>query len=74
MKLTPKVIIDLHAACDAVRWEIEDMRQQWEDRTDKWQESDAGTSAQERIDELENCIDTIYDQIDEIGGSECIKQ
>jgi DNA phosphorothioation-dependent restriction protein DptG len=53
----------IHTALDNQKNEVEDLvsdlQAEWDERSEKWQDSDKGTEAQDKIDELANVADEI---------------
>lgn len=63
MKGLAKRIDEIHTALDiqknAVEDLVSDLQAEWDERSEKWQDSDKGTEAQDKIDELANVADYI---------------
>lgn len=63
MKGLAKRIDAIHTALDnqknAVEDLVSDLQAEWDERSEKWQDSDKGTEAQDKIDELANVADYI---------------
>lgn len=63
-------IRDLIRRAEELATDIETMRDdaqaEWDERSERWQESDKGTDAQEAIDQLDTAADYINDAVTEM--------
>jgi hypothetical protein len=55
-KTLEKQIDDVRAALDT---EVQDMRSEFDDKSEKWQEGDKGTEVAAWLDELSDVVDTL---------------
>lgn len=65
---------DLIGALEEAKAEIEDLHAtvegEFDDRSEKWQESEKGEAEREAIDKIQEIIDAIGQAIDELGDLE----
>lgn len=68
IKRLSKIHDTLSAAADAVTEIKDDLESEFEDKSEKWQESEAGEAARQDIDNLENWIGEIENARDGYQG------
>jgi hypothetical protein len=66
-----KKLLAIVAALDDAKSELEDLavdlESEWEDKSEKWQESDAGVTAQEEYEAMRTCADNIDSEIGDLN-------
>lgn len=69
-----KALAAFLATAEAFKSSFEDavsaIKETYDDRPERWQESDAATEAQERIDTYETVVSSLEELIDNIGNVE----
>jgi len=63
-KTAARLVLQIDDALAALRDFFEQVREEWDDRTEKWQEGEKGAAALEEIEAFEDGIDTISQEID----------
>lgn len=58
-KSQKNVVTDVNDSIDALEQLISDLQDTWDERTEKWQESDKGEEAAAEIEMLQNYLDEL---------------
>ncbi len=59
---------DIRSAVEALTVRVEEMQANWDDATERWQESERGEAVQEWLSQLEDQLREIGDLADEMEG------
>ena len=63
-KLVKKVMDAQEFASEVIKPALEEKREWWENKSEKWQESEAGQQWQEDLDAMETFVDEVCDNAD----------
>lgn len=64
------LIGEIQGAAQALTDRVEDMQSQWDNATERWQESERGSAVQDWLSQLEDQLREIGDLAEEIENSE----
>jgi hypothetical protein len=61
IRLSAETVKAIDSLVDALRQEADDQRTLWDERSERWQEGDAGLAADNWIEEIEALADSLED-------------
>lgn len=69
-KADGKLFGDIRAAATRLEERVQDMQSDWDDSTERWQDSDRGIAVQDWLTTMEDSLRAISDAVDELEDSE----